>query len=62
MFFAKQLCQQRNDEMKKIKIPIEILFKLFGNNVSANNDSKKGSNADRIIEKNKRYFNHIGVA
>lgn len=48
--------------MKKVKIPIEILFKLFGNDASVNNDLKKGSNADKIIEKNKRYFNHIGVA
>ena len=48
--------------MKKIKIPIEILYKLFNNKIEQGRKSKADLKADQIIEKNKKYFNHIGVA
>ena len=48
--------------MKKIKIPLEILYKLFNNKIELERKSKSDLKADQIIEQNKRYFNHIGVA
>ena len=48
--------------MKKIKIPLEILYKLFNNKIEQGRKSKADLKADQIIEKNKKYFNHIGVA
>ena len=48
--------------MKKIKIPLEILYKLFSNKLEQGRKSKADLKADQIIEQNKKYFNHIGVA
>ena len=48
--------------MKKIKIPLEILYKLFSNKVDNGHTSNADLKADKIIEQNKKYFNHIGVA
>ena len=48
--------------MKKVKIPLDILYKLFNNKVNKGNTSNADLKADQIIEQNKRYFNHIGVA
>ena len=48
--------------MKKIKIPLEILYKVFNNNIEKVYTSNADLKADQIIEKNKKYFNHIGVA
>ncbi len=48
--------------MKKVKIPLEILYKLFNNKIELGLKSKADLKADRIIEQNKKYFNHIGVA
>ena len=48
--------------MKKIKIPLEILYKLFNNKIEQGRKSKADLKADQIIEQNKKYFNHIGVA
>ena len=48
--------------MKKIKIPLEILYKLFDNKIEQGRKSKTDLKADQIIEQNKKYFNHIGVA
>ena len=48
--------------MKRIKIPLEILFKLFNNKIDQKRKSNADLKADQIIEQNKKYFNHIGVA
>ena len=48
--------------MKKIKIPLEILYKLFNNKIEKVYISNADLKADQIIEQNKKYFNHIGVA
>ena len=48
--------------MKKIKIPLEILYKLFNNKIEKVHGSNADLKADQIIEQNKKYFNHIGVA
>ena len=48
--------------MKKVKIPLEILYKLFNNKTEKVHISNADLKADQIIEKNKKYFNHIGVA
>jgi hypothetical protein len=48
--------------MKKIKIPLEILYRLFNNKIEQELKSKADLKADQIIEQNKKYFNHIGVA
>ena len=48
--------------MKKIKIPLEILYKLFNNKLDKGHTSNADLKADKIIEQNKKYFNHIGVA
>ena len=48
--------------MKKIKIPLEILYKLFSNKIDQEPRSNADLKADQIIEQNKKYFNHIGVA
>ena len=48
--------------MKKIKIPLEILYKLFNNKTDRGPRSSADLKADQIIEQNKKYFNHIGVA
>ncbi len=48
--------------MKKIKIPLEILYKLFNNKIEKVYTSNADLKADQIIEQNKKYFNHIGVA
>ena len=48
--------------MKKIKIPLEILYKLFNNKIEKGRKSNADLKADQIIEQNKKYFNHIGVA
>ena len=50
------------NKMKKVKIPLEILYKLFNNKIELGLKSKADLKADRIIEQNKKYFNHIGVA
>ena len=48
--------------MKKIKIPLELLYKLFNNKIEKVHTSNADLKADQIIEQNKKYFNHIGVA
>ena len=48
--------------MKKIKIPLEILYKLFNNKIEHGRKSNSDLKADQIIKQNKKYFNHIGVA
>ena len=48
--------------MKKIKIPLEILYKLFNNKIEKVYTSNTDRKADQIIEQNKKYFNPIGVA
>ena len=48
--------------MKKIKIPLEILYKLFNNRIDQERKSNEDLKAEQIIEQNKKYFNHIGVA
>ena len=48
--------------MKKIKVPLEILYKLFSNKTDQEPRSSADLKADQIIEQNKKYFNHIGVA
>jgi len=48
--------------MKNIKIPLEILYKLFNNKIEQGRKSKADLKTDQIIEQNKKYFNHIGVA
>ena len=48
--------------MKKVKIPLEILYKLFNNKIEKVHISNADLKADQIIEQNKKYFNHIGVA
>ena len=48
--------------MKKVKIPLEILYKLFNNKIEQEQKSKADQKANQIIEQNKKYFNHIGLA
>ena len=48
--------------MKKVKIPLEILYKLFSIKIDKGHTSNADLKADQIIEQNKKYFNHIGVA
>ena len=48
--------------MKEIKISLEILYNLFNNKIELGLKSKADLRADQIIEENKKYFNHIGVA
>ncbi len=48
--------------MKKVKIPLEILYQLFNNKIEKAYTSNSDLKADQIIEQNKKYFNHIGVA
>ena len=48
--------------MKKVKIPLEILYQLFNNKIEKVHKSNADLKADQIIEHNKKYFNHIGVA
>ena len=48
--------------MKKIKIPLEILYKVFNNKEEKVHTSDADTKADQIIDQNKKYFNHIGVA
>ncbi len=48
--------------MKKVKIPLEILYKLFNNKTEKVDTSNADLKANQIIEQNKKYFNHIGVA
>ena len=48
--------------MEKIKIPLELLYKLFNNKIEQGRKSNADLKADQIIEQNKKYFNHIGVA
>ena len=43
--------------MKKIKIPLEILYKLFNNKIEKVYTSNSDLKADQIIEQNKKYFN-----
>ena len=57
-----QLGIKEQSEMKKIKIPLEILYRLFNNKIEQELKSKADLKADQIIEQNKKYFNHIGVA
>tara|TARA_Y100000816_G_C25687491_1_gene363824 strand:+ start:264 stop:410 length:147 start_codon:yes stop_codon:yes gene_type:complete len=47
--------------MKKVKIPLEFLFKLFGDELGAKNTFEKDTESEKIIEQNKKYFNHIGI-
>jgi hypothetical protein len=47
--------------MKKVKIPLEFLFKLFGNELGVKNTFEKDTESEKIIEQNKKYFNHIGL-
>jgi len=47
--------------MKKVKIPLEFLFKLFGDELGVKNTFKKNTESEKIIEQNKKYFNHIGL-
>ena len=48
--------------MKKVKIPLETLYKLYNNKIEQGRKSNADLKADQIIEQNKKYFNHIGVA
>ena len=48
--------------MKKINIPLQILYKLFNNKIEKVYTSNSDLKADQIMEQNKKYFNHIGVA
>ena len=48
--------------MKELKISLEILYNLFNNKIELGLKSKADLRADQIIEENKKYFNHIGVA
>ena len=48
--------------MEKIKIPLELLYKLFNSKIEQGRKSNVDLKADQIIEQNKKYFNHIGVA
>ena len=47
--------------MKKVKIPLEFLFKLFGDELGVKNTFEKDTESEKIIEQNKKYFNHIGI-
>ena len=47
--------------MKKVKIPLEFLFKLFGDELGVKNTFEKDTESEKIIEQNKKYFNHIGL-
>tara|TARA_Y100000816_G_C25612097_1_gene327309 strand:+ start:130 stop:276 length:147 start_codon:yes stop_codon:yes gene_type:complete len=47
--------------MKKVKIPLEFLFKLFGDELGVKNTFEKDAESEKIIEQNKKYFNHIGL-
>ena len=47
--------------MKKVKIPLEFLLKLFGNELGVKSTFEKDIESDKIIEQNKKYFNHIGL-
>ena len=44
--------------MKNIKIPLEILYKLFDNKIDQERKSNADLKADQIIEQNKKYFWH----
>lgn len=48
--------------MKKVKIPLEELYKLFNNKIEQKRKSNADQKVDKIIQQNKKYFNHIGVA
>tara|TARA_B100000700_G_scaffold242123_1_gene269634 strand:- start:179 stop:325 length:147 start_codon:yes stop_codon:yes gene_type:complete len=48
--------------MKKIKIPIEFFFQLYGKNLIKNGCDEKMTKEDKLIERNKKYFNEIGIA
>ena len=48
--------------MKKVKIPLKELYKLFNNKIEQKRKSNADQKADQIIQQNKKYFNHIGVA
>ena len=47
--------------MKKVKIPLEFLFKLFGDELGVKSTFEKDTESEKIIEQNKKYFNHIGL-
>ncbi len=47
--------------MKKVKIPLEFLFKLFENGLGAKSTSETDRKSEKIIEQNKKYFIHIGI-
>ena len=47
--------------MKKVKIPLEFLFKLFADELGVKNTFEKDTESEKIIEQNKKYFNHIGL-
>ena len=47
--------------MKKVKIPLEFLFKLFGDELGVKSTFEKDTESEKIIEQNKKYFNHIGI-
>ena len=48
--------------MKKIKISIEFFFQLYGKNVIKNGCDEKMNEENKLIERNKKYFNEIGIA
>ena len=52
----------KGNEMKKVKIPVEMLFKLFESGIADRQQSERDLKIEKIIDRNKKYFNHIGLA
>ena len=48
--------------MKKVKIPVEMLFKFFESGIADRQQSERDLKIEKIIDSNKKYFNHIGLA
>ena len=61
MGFATIRKNMEGVKMKKVKIPLEFLFKLFGDELGVKNTFEKDTESEKIIEQNKKYFNHIGL-
>ena len=48
--------------MKKVKIPVEMFFKLFESGIAERQQFERDLKIENIIDRNKKYFNHIGLA
>tara|TARA_B100000941_G_scaffold108372_1_gene75855 strand:- start:3033 stop:3179 length:147 start_codon:yes stop_codon:yes gene_type:complete len=48
--------------MKKIKIPLNAYFSFLDPNFNRNTGNTKLSEEEKLINSNRKYFNHIGLA